>query len=122
MSTNASVHVKGTDGQVRSIYVHWDGYLSHVGKLLRDSYDTQELADDLIHMGDCSSLEETLEDSTFYHRDRNEDWDDVQPNVSNDLQSSLEANSQSFDYYFEDGVWHLVADGTAVPFSDVNLS
>ena len=121
MSTNASVHVKGTDGKIRSIYIHWDGYLSHVGKLLRDHYNTQELADSLVSMGDCSSLDRSLEDSTFYNRDRNEDWDDVQPNVSATLQDSLNDNAQSFDYYFEDGVWHLLSDGVAVPFSDVNI-
>lgn len=119
MSTNASVHVKGTDGKIRSIYIHWDGYLSHVGKLLRDNYNTQDLADDLVHMGDCSSLEATLDDSTFYHRDRNEDWSDVQPNVSATLQDSLDDNAQQFDYYYDENGWHLVADGVPVPFGDV---
>lgn len=122
MSTNASVHVKDVSGKVRSIYVHWDGYLSHVGRLLRDNYNTQRAAAELIEMGDCSSLGETLDDSEFYNRDRNESWSDVQPTESDDLQSSLELNSQEFDYYFDGGQWHLVSDGVAIPFSDVNLS
>lgn len=111
MSTNASVHVKGTDGKIRSIYIHWDGYVSGVGHTLRDHYNTQDAADDLIHMGDCSSLTETLEDSTFYHRDRNEDWDDVQPGVADDLETSLDRNDQSYNYYFENGEWFYADSG-----------
>ena len=118
MSTNASVHVKGTDGKVRSIYIHWDGYLSGVGHMLRDHYSNQAAADELVGMGDCSSLESSLEDSTFYHRDRNEDYDDVRPNEAFNLVDSLELNSQSYDYYFDTAQWHVVSDGHCMSLSE----
>lgn len=120
MSTNASVHVKCGDGQVRSIYVHWDGYVEDpgVGHMLRSHYNTQELAEELIMMGDCSSLDATLDDSTFYNRDRNEDWSDVKFNESFNLNESLEANSQQYDYYFDTSQWHLVRGGEFLPLKE----
>ncbi len=120
MSTNASVHVKCADGNIRSIYVHWDGYVEApgVGDKLRRCYNTQELAEELILMGDCSSLADSLDDSTFYCRDRNEDWEDVQPNVYAKLQDSLDKNAQQYDYYF-DGEWYLVNGSQHAPLSDM---
>ena len=118
MSTNASVHVKGLDGKVRSIYIHWDGYLSHAGDMLRNHYSTQAAADELVGMGDCSSLDATLDDSTFYHRDRNEDYDDVRANEAFNLVDSLELNSQQYDYYFDTAQWHLVTGGKCVPLTE----
>lgn len=115
MSTNASVHVKCGDGQVRSIYIHWDGYLSHTGRLLRDHYNTQELAEELVSMGDCSSLNETLEGCEFYCRDRNEDWSDVKFNESFNLQDSLKHNEQEYDYYFDTKQWHLITGDVFTP-------
>ena len=120
MSTNASVHVKCADGNVRSIYVHSDGYVEApgVGDKLRRCYNTQELAEELVLMGDCSSLADSLDDSTFYHRDRNEDWSDVQPYASFNLKEALEYNSQQYDYYFDTSRWHLVKGGEFLPLEE----
>ena len=83
---------------VRAVYCHWDGYLEHNGSLLQKHYSASPKVNNLIALGDLSSLrpeigdkhlfsslqiddkaeraayEETVKDMcTFYTRDRGED-------------------------------------------------
>jgi hypothetical protein len=57
MSTRSLINVKCNDGKVRSIYVHFDGY-AHL-ETLQKHYNSQELAEQLISLGDLSSLDES---------------------------------------------------------------
>jgi hypothetical protein len=41
--------------KVKSVYCHWDGYLSNNGRLLQEHYDSAK-ANQLVAMGDMSSL------------------------------------------------------------------
>jgi hypothetical protein len=41
---------------VRAVYCHWDGYLEHNGALLFKHYDTSPKVNNLIALGDLSSL------------------------------------------------------------------
>jgi hypothetical protein len=83
---------------VKAVYCHWDGYLEHNGSLLQKHYSNSPKVNNLIALGDLSSLrpeigekhlfsslqiddkaeraayEETVKDMcTFYTRDRGED-------------------------------------------------
>jgi len=83
---------------VRAVYCHWDGYLEHNGSILQKHYSASPKVNNLIALGDLSSLrpeigekhkfssleindkaereayEETVKDMcTFYTRDRGED-------------------------------------------------
>ena len=82
---------------VRAVYCHWDGYLEHNGSLLQKHYSASPKVNNLIALGDLSSLrpeigekhafssmelpkeqreahEEAVKDMcTFYTRDRGED-------------------------------------------------
>ena len=82
---------------VRAVYCHWDGYLRHNGAILNEHYSTSPKVNNLIAMGDLSSLgtqigekhpfsphsskeDEALYEHakdqgycTFYTRDRDED-------------------------------------------------
>ena len=83
---------------VRAVYCHWDGYLEHNGAILQKHYSASPKVNNLIALGDLSSLrpeigdkhlfssleindkaeraayEETVKDMcTFYTRDRGED-------------------------------------------------
>jgi hypothetical protein len=82
---------------VKSIYCHWDGYLEHNGSILEKHYSNSPKVNNLIALGDLSSLrpeigvkhlfssldlpkeereahEEAVKDMcTFYTRDRGED-------------------------------------------------
>lgn len=63
MSTTSNIGIENNDGSVDSIYCNFDGYLSHVGKILLDHYspnfeqeDCNKKIRDLINLGDISFL------------------------------------------------------------------
>ncbi len=56
MGTRSDIIVEGGDGKFRRIYCHWDGYLSHNGRILFDHYTTQAKVEALVALGDLSSL------------------------------------------------------------------
>lgn len=56
MSTRSLIAKQLPDGKIKSIYCHSDGYPSHVGMVLKRSYNTDERIDQLIAMGWLSQL------------------------------------------------------------------
>ena len=58
MGTRSDIIVKLANGQWKRIYCHWDGYLSHNGKILFEHYNSQKKAEALVKHGDLSSLDE----------------------------------------------------------------
>ena len=119
MGTRSTIAVALKTGKVLSVYCHWDGYLSHNGKLLTDHYNTQEKAEALVSLGDISSLGERIapapnEAHTFNHtadgvtvyygRDRGDDYVDPIEYVDvTDYYYHLDGNE--YDYLFIDGEW-----------------
>ncbi len=87
MSTNSNIGIRYENGQIDSIYCHWDGGFDHNGQILAESYNDVEKARELIELGDISSLGNHIaaddpSKHTFdspeqgvtvaYHRDRGE--------------------------------------------------
>ena len=96
MATRSRIAIENQDGTVQSIYCHWDGYVSGVGKTLFNHYDREKLKS-LIELGDISVLKESPTNTIAYCRDRGEDLNFTPfPNVP-DL----------FDYGFESGVEYI---------------
>lgn len=56
MSTRSDIIVHCNDGHFRRVYCHWDGYPSHNGKILQESYNDRGKASHLVALGDISSL------------------------------------------------------------------
>jgi hypothetical protein len=56
MSTRSRIAIEKQDGTVDSIYCHFDGYLSNNGEKLQNHYSTKEQLEQLIALGDISSL------------------------------------------------------------------
>jgi len=106
---------------VRAVYCHWDGYLEHNGAILQKHYAASPKVNNLIALGDLSSLrpeigdkhlfssleikdkaereayEKTVENMcTFYTRDRGED---APFRVFTDLKDAEEHYTWS-DYYY----------------------
>jgi hypothetical protein len=73
MSTRSRIAIENQNGSVTSIYCHFDGYISGVGKTLKEYYTTQAKVEALIELGDISGLEMTPASTVAYHRDRGED-------------------------------------------------
>ena len=96
MSTRSHIgFIKGN--QITYIYCHSDGYPEYNGHMLQKYYTDKEKVENLVKLGDISVLKENLspkegEEHSFdgpradgvvvaYHRDRGEDWEDVQPEI-----------------------------------------
>lgn len=112
MATRSTISILKKNGEVRSVYCHWDGYPSNNGVILLVHYEEPKKVNQLFKLGDISSLgkhispvegEETPEDKVtqFYGRDRNE------KNVSAKKFANLEeyatkADFQEYDYLFDE--------------------
>ena len=124
MSTRSLIAITQTDGTVKSIYCHWDGYVSHNGRLLIEHYATPEAVEELLALGPLSTLREhpapppgthhtydqPQRDVTIaYHRDRGEPYrpPHVWPNESEMLAKASEEYWADYCYLFRDGKWYI---------------
>lgn len=103
---------------VKSVYCHYDGYLSCTGQILQDHYDSVK-ANALVARGDNSGIHETLEEMNFY----DEAPRSTGEAVSDFLESTPWAVAHTFEefldqvhgcggeYYYiiKDGVWYAGA-------------
>ena len=130
MGTRSRIGVMHGD-KVKSIYCHWDGYLSHNGAILQEHYDSAK-ANNLVAMGDMSSLGKVIGEAhpfsphgskedqalyehaqdqgycTFYGRDRGETGTEFR--VAHTFAEFLEqADGCGAEYYYimKDGVWYV---------------
>lgn len=108
MGTHASISVKHTDGKYYGVYVHFDGYPEHTLRILRNHYNSQELAEELVSYGDASSISETIETCEFYCRDRGEDG--MEPKVGDTWSNLLVEIAQGYDYIYANGKWDVIED------------
>ena len=140
MGTRSRIGVMHGD-KVKSIYCHWDGYLSHNGRLLQDHYDSAK-ANNLVALGDMSSLGRVIGEAhpfsphtnaedkalyeaakeagycTFYARDRGETGTEFK--VAHTFEEFVEqADGCGAEYYYimKDGVWYVGDTYNASPLS-----
>lgn len=75
MGTRSTIALEYADGSVEQVYCHWDGYLSHNGRILTDHYTDPHKLQELLALGGFSSLKETVEETKLqaYHFWRGED-------------------------------------------------
>ena len=127
MSTRSRIGVMHGD-KLKSVYCHWDGYLSHNGRILQDHYDSAK-ANHLVSLGDISSLRPEIgvvhpfstwdtdmspaeyeaqfaNMTTFYGRDRGESGVDFTVDQSYD---EFLSKDYDYEYYYimNDGVWYV---------------
>jgi hypothetical protein len=106
MATRSTIALEFEDGTVKQIYAHWDGYLEGNGEILLKHYKAPADVAALIDMGDLSSLDTTLEATTFYARDRGET--DVDAREFSDINDyKRNGDFQSYNYIMREGVWHV---------------
>jgi hypothetical protein len=105
MATRSRIAIENQDGTVTSIYCHFDGHLSGVGKKLFEHYD-KEKTEKLIELGDISVLGESTLDTIAYHRDRNEDLHfKTFPNVPDLFDYGFESGMEYVYCLTKDGIW-----------------
>ncbi len=139
MGTRSTIAIQNEDGTVTGIYCHWDGYLSHNGRILQDHYTTEAQVRELIALGDISSLganigeqhnfnapdpAETLAETrcTAYARDRGE------PNTAartcHSWQQFIIQEGQEYDYLFtpSTGEWQVHCHSGTYDLADAFLA
>ena len=100
-----------------SIYHHWDGYPDGLGKNLKENYDTQEKAVNLILLGDLSTSMHYDKDDNVdvvpYSTREGEDWKNLKPAGHNSFSDLLATVDSFIDYIylFEDGHWRAFGTG-----------
>ena len=118
----------------KTVYCHWDGYLSHNGRILQEHYDSPK-ANNLVALGNISSLTPNIGEkhpfsqfdtdmpakefeekygnmTTFYGRDREEEGQEFITHTSKE--SLIEHFNESwceFAYIMQDGVWYVMFQG-----------
>lgn len=56
MATRSTIALEYADGTVDQVYCHWDGYLEHNGRILFEHYRDPFKLQELMNLGDVSSL------------------------------------------------------------------
>lgn len=56
MATRSTIALEFADGTIGQVYAHWDGYLSHNGRILVESYSDPFKLQELIDLGSLSTL------------------------------------------------------------------
>lgn len=141
MSTRSLIGVLNKDGSVTHIYCHWDGYPSNNGKLLTEHYTDYQKIQQLLKLGDLSSLGEEIGEkhpfdtynlpdeekakfenwTTAYGRDRSEK--DTQAHTSKSVDEFKGYFTESwceYCYMFDDGTWYVFWNGSG--FFDMSPS
>jgi len=129
MGTRSMIGVMHGDN-CKAVYCHWDGYLSHNGRILQEHYDSAK-ANHLVALGNLSSLRPELGEKhpfsqfectmtsdeysnqygnmcTFYGRDREEKGQEFKTYTSKkSLVESFNDSWCEFCYIMKDGVWYM---------------
>jgi len=130
MATRGTIAMLYLDGHVEQIYTHWDSYIEHNGRILKENYNTPEKVHQLIALGDLSILApslnggeghsfETPEDGVCvaYGRDRGES--DTAARKFRDLDMfKFDMQREEYDYLFVESElrWYLVKNKQLVTF------
>ncbi len=106
MATRSRIGMEMPNGEVRSIYCHWDGYPEGVGATLKEHYTNPEKVEALVALGDISVLGDQLavSDTVAYHRDCFEDYTPAR--VDMNIESFAKSDFEAFGYVFtRNGEW-----------------
>jgi hypothetical protein len=121
MATRSRIAIETTDDSgnkvIKSIYCHFDGYASGVGKTLMDNYQDREKVEALISLGDISFLKEEITPTgphsfdypqkgvtVAYHRDRGEKF--KSPRINSSVREFFLSDIEEYGYLFtEEGEW-----------------
>ena len=111
MSTRSRIGLELSDGSILSVYHHWDGYTSWLGRILQTHYNAKSLAEELIDGGDmsCCWTDERWDDSGVkgvygpqYYSQRG---DDCPPRLDKDMDEFF-ADGEEYSYIFRNGNWY----------------
>lgn len=101
MATRCRIAKVQDDGTVKSIYCHWDGYPEGVGKMLLQHYTNPDKVDELVAIGNISSLHETIEETTKEHYSPDKDESARIDESLVELTRKLDLMGEEYTYVFD---------------------
>ena len=110
MSTRSYIAKEHNDGSITAIYCHFDGYIEGVGQTLYENYNTNEKIDELLTLGDLSSLGPTPNESKAYHRDYNEKLHIAEYNKLSEFLNMVSNSWAEYVYIWRYGRWQVSDD------------
>ena len=120
MGTRSTIAIQRDTGEVAQISCHWDGYIEHNGEILFNYYKDTDKIEQLIALGDLSSLDreigakhefggDTRGECTAYGRDRGET--NTQARFYDSFEDYLERGQrEEYNYIFRRGDWYVQCD------------
>lgn len=118
MATRSTIALEFADDTVGQVYCHWDGYLSHNGKILLENYSDPFKLRSLIDLGDLSVLAAEIGTKhdfetqikgacTFYGRDRDES--NTQAKYFENFEDyAVNHQTEEYEYILrKDGEWYV---------------
>jgi len=120
MSTRCRIAYRRPDNTVVSIYCHHDGYPDGVGQMLKDFYTDSDIIEQLMALGDLSSLgEKPVSDPKAWtdhtidttkcvaYKDRGENTPaQVHTGLKEYLNDLKDGLQEEYNYLFYRGIWH----------------
>jgi hypothetical protein len=113
MGTRSRIGIELADGSVLSAYHHWDGYPEWLGRILKNHYNSKELAAELIDGGDMSSCwtnERWTNDLLDRHKEEygpqyySQRGEDCPPRLDINLTEYL-SDGEEYAYLYTNGEW-----------------
>ena len=89
----------------KSVYCHYDGYLSYTGEILNKHYDSTA-ANALIARGDNSGVKETLAEMNFYAAQGDERAEWMVSHTFEEFLEQVQGSGCEYYYVMRDGVWY----------------
>lgn len=126
MGTRSFIAVEAKPNRYYGVYCHWDGYLSHNGRILHRHYNSFQKAMFLIRGGSLSTLGESIghkidydihhhpvNQCVYHHRDMNRDYEEPELFASiNSLCRGAESCGAEYLYvYFIISGWQYACRG-----------
>ena len=104
MGTRSRVGVQHGD-VIKSVYCHYDGYLSHTGTMLHKFYDSIR-ANELVARGDNSGIQQSFGQMHFYSDREQEDAEYRVALSFAEFLEQVEDCGAEYYYVMRDGVWY----------------
>ena len=113
MATRSRIGLQLADGNILSVYHHWDGYPQWLGVTLNEKFNTREKVAELIDGGDISCCDSDsdwnlnkVENHVQYYNDRG---DNTEPRLDSNFDDYVK-NGEEYAYVFTlDHVWECYA-------------
>ena len=120
MSTRSYITRKYDDGKVRRIYCHFDGYPQGVGRMLYEFYDDADKVDQLLALGDLSSLGPEIGDGSQDEYDCMAYTRGYKEPATFNSESDFLRQVEGIDYLYmyDEGVWKVRSGGAWVVLKD----